>query len=100
MLTDFCSHCVQDPMPVHVPNRLHQTELRHATTKDTDSSCEYDLLGVVDHVGSLEAGHFTATCQSPIDNCWYTCNDANVEQVSFNGTRSSKPYLLLYRKKD
>ena len=61
----------------------------------------YKLIGVITHLGnSGEDGHFIAHCLSPIDNKWYTYNDATV-----NETEDFKriidlgmPYLLFYQR--
>ena len=61
----------------------------------------YKLIGVITHIGnSGEDGHFIAHCLSPIDNQWYTYNDAIVNKI----TEFQKiidfgmPYLLFYKK--
>lgn len=60
----------------------------------------YELRGVVDHLGSLQGGHYTARCRSAVDNNWYQCNDSTVTSINFDGLPSSMPYLLFYKKKD
>lgn len=37
---------------------------------------------MVDHVGCLEGGHYTATILSNEDNTWYEFNDQHVNKVS------------------
>ena len=61
----------------------------------------YKLIGVITHIGnSGEDGHFIAHCLNPIDNAWYTYNDAIVNKT----TNFQKiidfgmPYLLFYKK--
>uniref|UniRef100_A0A671UXX1 USP domain-containing protein n=2 Tax=Sparus aurata TaxID=8175 RepID=A0A671UXX1_SPAAU len=56
---------------------------------------------MVNHMGSLGGGHYTATILSE-DNTWYECNDDYVKKVKepFAQTRthnSSTAYLLLYK---
>ena len=64
----------------------------------------YDLIGVVTHMGeSGAAGHFIATCKSPINNLWYKYNDDLVLPVKeFNSEilNYAMPYILFYRKRN
>ncbi len=66
------------------------------------SSCIYDLIGVVTHMGeSGSSGHFIATCRSPKDNNWYQFNDDLVFPVTdFNQQilNYAMPYILFYKK--
>ncbi|KAM3590179.1 uncharacterized protein V6R79_005322 [Siganus canaliculatus] len=53
---------------------------------DVKSKCPvksetYELYGVVDHTGSLRAGHYTATILSSEDNMWYQFNDEHVSKL-------------------
>ncbi|KAM8747849.1 uncharacterized protein AB9X84_015732 isoform 2-T2 [Acanthopagrus schlegelii] len=62
----------------------------------------YKLYGMVNHMGSIRGGHYTATVLSE-DNTWYECDDSHVSQVKhqlFAEDRtfsSSTVYLLMYR---
>ncbi|KAJ8008442.1 hypothetical protein DPEC_G00104860 [Dallia pectoralis] len=77
---------------VEVPHTL-QTE-----------NCDYELYAVVDHVGSLRGGHYTATIKSYEDHYWYVFDDAYVRKLQSNPFqtedifRSQDAYLLMYRK--
>ncbi|XP_030287787.1 uncharacterized protein LOC115590543 isoform X2 [Sparus aurata] len=64
---------------------------------------KFKLYGMVDHVGCLEGGHYTATILSNEDNTWYEFNDQHVNKLKeqpFAGTgpyNSATVYLLMYR---
>ena len=62
----------------------------------------YKLIWVITHLGeSNESGHFIAHCLSPIDNNWYTYNDAKVTLINNIKTDVidlGMPYLLFYQK--
>ena len=61
----------------------------------------YKLIGVITHIGnSGEDGHFIAHCLNPIDNSWYTYNDAIVNKITdFQKIIDfGMPYLLFYKK--
>ncbi|XP_019899044.2 ubiquitin carboxyl-terminal hydrolase 47 isoform X2 [Esox lucius] len=66
--------------------------------------CDYELYAVVDHVGSLRGGHYTATIRSYEDHNWYVFDDTYVRLASQQSTshvdneRSQSPYLLMYQK--
>ncbi|XP_051285264.1 ubiquitin carboxyl-terminal hydrolase 47 isoform X2 [Dicentrarchus labrax] len=63
----------------------------------------YKLYGMVNHVGSLRGGHYTATILSNEDETWYEFDDSHVRKVEdqpFANTRTYKSraaYLLVYR---
>ncbi|XP_065806173.1 ubiquitin carboxyl-terminal hydrolase 47-like isoform X1 [Labrus bergylta] len=63
----------------------------------------YTLCGIVNHMGSLKGGHYTATILSKEDNTWYKFNDSHVrklEEQPFANSQtynSSTAYLLVYR---
>ena len=70
--------------------------------EDKNSGCLYELIGVVTHMGeSGGAGHFIATCKSPVDNNWYQYNDDLVFPVTdFNNQlfNYAMPYILFFKK--
>jgi ubiquitin carboxyl-terminal hydrolase 22/27/51 len=59
----------------------------------------YDLIGSVNHFGTLQSGHYVANVLS--GSKWYHCNDAHVS-LSGNGdgstevAKSEGAYLLFY----
>ncbi|XP_021433571.2 ubiquitin carboxyl-terminal hydrolase 17-like protein B [Oncorhynchus mykiss] len=75
---------------------------RMLQTKD----CDYELYAVVDHVGSLRGGHYTARIKSYDDHNWYVFDDSYVTQLNSKpfeqdeSFRSQSAYLLMYRKLD
>ena len=63
----------------------------------------YSIYGVITHKGpSGQAGHFIASCKSPIDGNWYQYNDAIVNIVDFNKEvlNTPTPYILFYERKE
>lgn len=81
---------------------MQNLNLRHfiSFNLSTDSqSTTYDLIGVVDHTGSLEGGHYTAICRSSGNAASYRWNkydDQDVNEISQVDVVSSKAYLLFY----
>ena len=63
---------------------------------------KYDLYGVVDHMGSLGGGHYTAACLSSTsdgDGRWYNFNDRHVHAMYPDRIVSRNAYLLFYRRR-
>ena len=46
--------------------------------KDEPEPVYYDLYAVSNHYGSLNGGHYTATCLNSIKNKWYYFDDSRV----------------------
>ena len=62
----------------------------------------YELLGVVNHSGTADFGHYFAFCKDGYnggDN-WFEYNDASVSAVKEEAVVSKNAYVLLYRRKD
>lgn len=60
----------------------------------------YDLCGTSNHYGSLNGGHYTASCKNPITEKWHYFNDSSVSKCSPSQIVSSAAYLLWYRKRE
>ncbi|XP_067436422.1 ubiquitin carboxyl-terminal hydrolase 47-like [Thunnus thynnus] len=59
---------------------------------------KYELYGVVNHMGSLRGGHYTATIRPNGEETWYEFNDDYVNKVEEpSNERSRTAYLLMYR---
>lgn len=50
-------------------------------TVDLHMSCEYDLVGVVNHIGTLDTGHYTSFVRHQSLG-WCLCDDRTIYQVS------------------
>lgn len=53
---------------------------------------EYELIGVVNHFGSMTFGHYTAYVKK---DEWMKYDDENVKRCNVNGDSS---YLVFYRR--
>lgn len=80
--------------------QMQNLNLRHFITylSNDPSNSSYDLIGVVDHTGSLEGGHYTAICKSERNGVfkWNKYDDQDVYEISQSEVVSSKSYLLFY----
>ena len=60
----------------------------------------YELIGVISHLGeSSMEGHFIAYCKH-FDGNWYLFNDSIVKPVAGDGMYSGIPYILFYKNKN
>ncbi len=64
---------------------------------------EFNLTGVVYHMGSLNGGHYIAFTQNPMTSKWYRYNDSNVTYIPRehldNEIQTPGAYILFYKKK-
>ena len=56
----------------------------------------YKLIGVVNHSGDLNQGHYTACISNSDASVWFQCNDATVVSCD-NNLSGSLCYILFYR---
>lgn len=71
----------------------------HSTVKidPSDINNKYSLFAVVNHVGSLDAGHYTAFVRQHRDQ-WYKCDDHLITRATIKDVLNSEGYLLFYHK--
>jgi ubiquitin carboxyl-terminal hydrolase 8 len=59
----------------------------------------YELYGIVNHIGDLSGGHYTANIKTP-DNNWYCFNDRQVRPIKDTDELiTPHAYCFFYRKK-
>ena len=62
-----------------------------------DCPTDYELIGVISHLGeSSMSGHFIADCKH-FDGKWYSFSDSSVTGPSNNYTKKGTPYILFYQ---
>ncbi|XP_059211523.1 ubiquitin carboxyl-terminal hydrolase 47-like [Centropristis striata] len=108
--TDATKECemVEDPQILTL--LLKRFDFDYNTTSIVKSDCfvkvprelqtkkkTYSLYGVVDHMGSLSGGHYTATILSDEDQNWYEFDDDRVRKAQEPPNSSQTAYLLMYR---
>ncbi|KAF4517421.1 hypothetical protein B566_EDAN005030 [Ephemera danica] len=57
----------------------------------------YSLFAVINHLGSLEAGHYTAYIRQYRDH-WFKCDDHLITKANIRDVLDSEGYLLFYHK--
>jgi ubiquitin C-terminal hydrolase len=58
----------------------------------------YDLYGVVNHMGGMGGGHYTANVKNCVDGCWYTMDDSHVSKVNESRIFGPQAYMLFYKR--
>ncbi|XP_059211237.1 ubiquitin carboxyl-terminal hydrolase 47-like isoform X2 [Centropristis striata] len=108
--TDATKECemVEDPQILAL--LLKRFDIDYNTMSYVKSDCKvnvphtlktknkrYSLYGMVNHMGSLSGGHYTATILSDEDQTWYEFDDDRVREVKKPPHSSQTAYLLVYR---
>ena len=79
-------------------------DISNYVSQKDGNGVKYQLIGVITHLGENgQGGHFIAHCKSPIDNEWYTYNDAMVNKIENFQEKVidlGMPYLLFYKRID
>ena len=57
----------------------------------------YTLFAVINHIGTIEAGHYTNYVRQHRDR-WYRCNDHQIVPTTIQEVLDSEGYLLFYHK--
>ena len=65
-----------------------------------DTRPEYDLFAVVDHLGGMNSGHYTASCIDPQSEAWQQFNDEKVEGIYASDLNEANAYILFYQIRD
>eukprot|EP00127_Corallochytrium_limacisporum_P005956 Clim_evm33s215 gene=Clim_evmTU33s215 len=64
--------------------------------KGDDAEYKYELMGVVNHHGVIDRGHYTNYIRR--DQDWYRCDDAYIYRATADEVLRSEGYLLFYMK--
>ena len=92
---------MQDARPISLGDGT--LDMTRYCAQAAQESAVYELIGTVDHSGSMRAGHYTARCKSGRTGKWYRASDCIVHDSSSHSGLSSpdeQPYMLFYRRKE
>ena len=67
---------------------------------DKNDCYKYKLQCVVNHVGTLNSGHYFTYCLNEDTNEWFKFDDSNVSSIASDRVVSSSAYLLFYIRED
>ena len=88
---------VKDNTNVEIPNNINIENYCDTDINEVKSKYyNYSLIGISNHMGSMNGGHYTADCKDVINNEWYNFNDSNVYQYNNNDIDKSNAYILMY----
>jgi len=62
--------------------------------QDNKTTVKFRLHAVLNHIGSLESGHYTAYCKDMVDDKWRQFDDNRV--IEATKIQSEKAYVLFY----
>ena len=68
--------------------------------QNKDCPYEYNLIGVISHLGeSSMNGHFIADCKH-FDGKWYSFSDSSISGPNYKYNKKGTPYILFYQSKE
>ena len=66
---------------------------------DKETNETFDLIGVINHYGSLNSGHYVSICKNFLYNKWFMFNDSQVKEVEEGEIVNRNAYVLFYQRK-
>ncbi|KAI4831107.1 hypothetical protein KUCAC02_002703 [Chaenocephalus aceratus] len=70
-----------------------------SSSVQNNSFSSYHLYAVVNHIGHLNMGHYTALCHNALTRTWHCFDDSAVREVQDSLVQSPNAYMLLYSRK-
>lgn len=61
-------------------------------------SMDYRLYGIVEHIGTMERGHYQAYVKH--QSTWFLANDSSMKKVTFEEVKKAKAYLVFYKRNE
>ena len=92
-MTPFLSGCRSD-----VGADDPSSPLSSSMPQLNSSKNRYSLYAVVNHLGTLDSGHYTCFIRQHKDQ-WFKCDDHMITKASSSAVLQSEGYLLFYHKK-
>lgn len=72
----------------------------HPIQKHGISKTKYHLQSIINHVGSLNSGHYYTYCIDIDSDKWFEFNDSSVREISESNIITPAAYLLYYIRED
>ena len=80
---------------IHYP--IHNLNLEDYTDSSDKINCVYNLKGVVNHIGSIDFGHYYCYCNH--NDKWYSFNDEDTDLIEDTSKiMNENAYILLYER--
>ena len=104
----FPEHLDMTPFVSHQRNNKQKSASSPTSSHTSGSATEsggtemlgsnmYTLFAVINHIGNIEAGHYTSFVRQYRDR-WYRCNDHQIIPTTIKEVLASEGYLLFYHK--
>ncbi|XP_067005942.1 ubiquitin carboxyl-terminal hydrolase 22 isoform X2 [Anabrus simplex] len=93
----FPEHLDMTPFMSHSRNHNNNNNGQCTNSSSLHSDNRYSLFAVINHVGSLDAGHYTAFIRQQRGQ-WYKCDDHLITKANLQEVLDSEGYLLFYHK--
>lgn len=84
-------------MTPFISHARNNSPLKKKEYQGIASNNKYILYGVINHIGNLDAGHYTSFIRQHSD-LWFHCNDHQILPASIQQVLDSEGYLLFYHK--
>ena len=72
---------------------------RYVMDDKYNAKTDYQLYAVSNHSGTLDGGHYTASCRHFNSNRWFKFDDSEVKETGSSSLISSTGYILFYSSK-
>lgn len=86
--------------PSNLKNAIRYVNIEAIESNSGLPSTKYKLIGVVNHLGSLNRGHYQAICRSILTNHWYSYDDSKVVPISQDEVLSRDAFIMFYQRLD
>ncbi|OMJ82294.1 hypothetical protein SteCoe_17075 [Stentor coeruleus] len=63
-----------------------------------NSSCQYQLNGMIQHMGGVNGGHYVSYCKNFKNNNWYEYDDLLTRQITEQELLEKEAYILFYQR--
>ncbi|XP_014670712.1 PREDICTED: ubiquitin carboxyl-terminal hydrolase 22-like isoform X2 [Priapulus caudatus] len=84
-------------MTSFMSSRRNDNGYINGTIAEINSDNKYALFAVVNHLGTIESGHYTCYIRQHKDQ-WFKCDDALISKATLQQVLDSEGYLLFYHK--
>lgn len=81
---------------ISTPTASEIIENNSVLTSFESSQYIYKLFSVVNHVGSIDTGHYTSYIIHPASSLWYHFDDQTISKATLPVVLNSQGYLLFY----
>ena len=65
-----------------------------------NQTAEYNLLGFINHIGTLNFGHYYSYIKLENKTIWYKFDDSKVNRIGNKVEDMDEAYILFYTRKD